>query len=195
MDSLTCFTSHIRLRFKLASSTRDSKPHQLKQWTYCEHFLHATYHRRVTIVVSSRERRSTPSSRRTAADTSASHHPATNDLAELFVQSFKQSMKASGNEGMSLQQKVSNFLYWLTKTRLRQQLDRPQQCCSMGRPLRSHLDLLKPDICQHLGYKQYSCKQMQKQQLRAFSVGHRVLAGDYRNRKPEMAKFYQRQDP
>ena len=31
--------------------------------------------------------------------TSAPQHPATNGLAELFVQSFKQSMKASGKEG------------------------------------------------------------------------------------------------
>ena len=42
--------------------------------------------------------------------TSTPHHPATKGLAERFVQSFKQSMKASGKEGTLLPQKVANFL-------------------------------------------------------------------------------------
>ena len=110
--------------------------------------------------------------------TSAPHHPATNGLAERFVQSFKQSMKASGKDGTVLQQKVANFLLAYRNTAHATTGQTPAMLF-MGRNLRSRLDLLKPDIRKHVLEKQCSTGQTQKQ-LRTFSVGHKVLARDYR---------------
>lgn len=42
--------------------------------------------------------------------TSAPYHPATNSLAERFIQSLKQSLKAMEGERVTLQEKIANFL-------------------------------------------------------------------------------------
>ena len=40
---------------------------------------------------------------------SAPYHPASNGLAELFIQSFKQSMKVMVKDGLRLNQHISKF--------------------------------------------------------------------------------------
>ncbi|CAL9702203.1 unnamed protein product [Knipowitschia caucasica] len=111
--------------------------------------------------------------------TSAPHHPATNGLAERFVQTFKQSMKASRKEEVSLQQKIANFLLAYRNTPHTTTGQSPAMLF-MGRNLRSRLDLLKPDIRQHVTNKQSSSTQQQRK-LRSFDIGQKVLARDYRN--------------
>ena len=112
--------------------------------------------------------------------TSTPHHPATKGLAERFVQSFKQSMKASGKEGTLSTQKVANFLLAYRNTAHATTGQTPAMLF-MGRNLRSRLDLLKPDIRKHVLEKQCTRGRTRKQ-LRTFSVGHQVLARYYRGK-------------
>ncbi|XP_061152316.1 uncharacterized protein K02A2.6-like [Syngnathus typhle] len=111
--------------------------------------------------------------------TSAPHHPATNGLAERFVQTFKQSMKASRREEVPLQQKIANFLLAYRNTPHTTTGQSPAMLF-MGRNLRSRLDLLKPDIREHVSNRQCSPTQLQRK-LRSFDIGQKVLARDYRN--------------
>lgn len=111
--------------------------------------------------------------------TSAPHHPATNGLAERFVQTFKQSMKASRREDVPLQHKLANFLLAYRNT-IHATTGQTPAMLFIGRSLRSHLDLLKPDIRKHVQEKQCSPSQLQRK-LRTFDVGQKVLARDYRS--------------
>ncbi|KAL3975969.1 inner nuclear membrane protein Man1 [Sarotherodon galilaeus] len=112
--------------------------------------------------------------------TSAPHHPATNGQAERFIQSFKQSMKASGTEGKPLQQKIDNFLLAYRNTTHATPGHTPAMLF-MGRNLRSHLDLLKPDIRKDVQDKQSSMVEATRNKTRFFNVGQKVLARDYRD--------------
>ena len=83
--------------------------------------------------------------------TSSSYHPATNDLAERAVQTFKEGMKKLTNGSLETQMVWSLLRYRLT----------PQSVTGvspaellMGRPLRSQLGLLYPDIQSRLSSHQ-----------------------------------------
>lgn len=111
--------------------------------------------------------------------TSAPHHPATNGLAERFVQTFKQSLKASRKEDILLKQKIAKFLL-AYRNAAHATTGQTPVMLFMGRNLRSRLDLLKPDIHKHVQEKQCSPSQQQTT-LRTFDIGQRVLARDYRS--------------
>ncbi len=75
---------------------------------------------------------------------SAPYHPASNGLAERFIQTFKQSMKATVNKGFLVNQRLSNFLLTYRST--------PHAATSVDpcmlllkRQLRTRFDLLRPD--------------------------------------------------
>ena len=76
--------------------------------------------------------------------TSAQYHPATNGLAERFIQTMKQSLTSKKEDLGSMQTKLSKFLMKYRNT--------PH----MGRNLRTWLDLIKPDIRKHVIEKQVS---------------------------------------
>ena len=76
--------------------------------------------------------------------TSARYHPATNGLAERFIQTIKQSLTSMKEDLGSMQTKLSKFLMKYRNT--------PH----MGRNLRTRLDLIKPDIRKHVIEKQVS---------------------------------------
>ncbi|XP_053092543.1 uncharacterized protein K02A2.6-like [Pangasianodon hypophthalmus] len=110
--------------------------------------------------------------------TSAPYHPATNGLAERFVQSLKNALRAMTNEKMTLNQKLQNFLF-AYRNAAHATTNRTPAMLFLGRPLRSRLDLLKPNLKRTIQDKQL--KQSQGGgKTRELEVGDNVLARDYR---------------
>eukprot|EP00079_Xenopus_tropicalis_P035744 XP_017949515.1 PREDICTED: uncharacterized protein K02A2.6-like [Xenopus tropicalis] len=111
--------------------------------------------------------------------TSNPYHPATNGLAERFVQTMKQSLRSMINDSGSLQHKLARFLL-----SYRNAIHATTSCTPamlfMGRNLRSRLDLLKPDLSRHVRNHQFNVREGERRTLRQLSVGQTVLARNYR---------------
>ncbi len=108
---------------------------------------------------------------------SSPYQPSTNGLAERFVQTLKQSLRAaqSGN----LHHKLANFLLAYRNT--------PHQTTKMspaamlnGRILQTRLSLVKPSIGANVTRSQLSQSDYRGGKEREFQVGDHVLARDYR---------------
>jgi len=102
---------------------------------------------------------------------SSPHHPSTNGLAERMVQSFKEGMKRQRSG--SIETRMARFLFAYRNT--------PHSTTGMSpamllfnRPLRSHLDLLKPDIDLTVQNRQFQ----QKFYHDAHSKGRQFKVGD-----------------
>ena len=76
---------------------------------------------------------------------SAPYHPATNGLAERFIQTFKNSMRAMKDEKRDINQKIANFRLTYRNTTHSTANETPAKVF-LGRNLRTHLSLIKPDI-------------------------------------------------
>lgn len=74
--------------------------------------------------------------------TSAPYHPASNGLAEIAVQTFKEAMKKSSGE---VETRVARFLFHYRSTPHSSTGVSPAELL-MGRRLRTHLALLHPDV-------------------------------------------------
>ena len=115
--------------------------------------------------------------------TSVPYHPASNGLAERAVQTFKCAMKKL-TKG-SLEDRVMKFLF---KYRITPQSTTGHSPSDLlfGRRLRSHLDLLRPDLKSKVRQKQNSQKQTHDYhaQERSFKVDDPVLAMNYRQGSP-----------
>lgn len=123
---------------------------------------------------------------------SAPHHPATNGLAERFVQTFKKSMKAMTKEDISLQHKVDNFLF-VYRNSVHATTNQAPAMLFMNRRLRSHIDLLKPNLRREVQNKQF--KTLSGDATRSFDVGQQVLARDYRAEKWTPGRIVTRSGP
>ncbi|CAL9690514.1 unnamed protein product [Knipowitschia caucasica] len=123
---------------------------------------------------------------------SAPHHPATNGLAERFVQTFKKSLKAMANEDISLQHKVDNFLL-VYRNSVHATTNQTPAMLFMNRRLRSCIDLLKPNLRREVQNKQFST--LSTDTARSFDVGQPVLARDYRKDKWTPGKILTRSGP
>ncbi|CAG2186990.1 unnamed protein product [Mytilus edulis] len=111
---------------------------------------------------------------------SAPYHPATNGLAERFVQTFKQSLKAMRGENADLNKKLANFLLAYRNTPHTTTNETPAKLF-MGRNLRNRLDLIKPDINRQVQDKQMKIAiKPTKETLRQFTEGETVAVRDYR---------------
>ena len=112
---------------------------------------------------------------------SAPYHPASNGLAERFVQSFKMSLKASVNDGRSLTQRLSSFLLTY-RTTAHATTGVPPCKLLTGREFRTRLSLLRPDVNKSVRDRQTSQKVSHDRRARArsFVVGDRVLARNLR---------------
>ena len=73
----------------------------------------------------------------------APYHPSSNGLAECFIRTFKQAMKAGAQCGVSPQKRLDNFLLRYRSTS-HATSQRTPASLFLGRDLRTHLSLLKP---------------------------------------------------
>ena len=80
--------------------------------------------------------------------TSAPYHPSSNGLAERAVQTFKTNMQKGSDEDVQKQPSRFLFRYGSTPTGLS-----PAELL-MGRRLRTHLDLMRPDVSNRVRTKQ-----------------------------------------
>ncbi len=112
--------------------------------------------------------------------TSAPYHPATNGLAERFVQTFKKAIKAMDNDNISLQHKIDNFLF-IYRNATHSTTGQTPAMMFLKKNLRSRLDLIKPNVRRDVENKQFV--HMNDRPTRNVQVGQEVLARDYRLEK------------
>ena len=84
--------------------------------------------------------------------TSAPYHPASNGLAERYVQTFKNAIRKSGTP--DLEQELSRFLFCYQSTLHTTTISSPAQLL-MGRRLKTHLDFLRPNLAAQVETSQY----------------------------------------
>ena len=107
------------------------------------------------------------------------YHPASNALAERFVQTFRQSLREMKLEASSVERKLSNclmaYIYPLHAT-----TNETSAKLFYGRNLRTRLDALKPDLGRDMAAKQMSQAIRPTGQHRDHTVGQSVAVRNYR---------------
>lgn len=111
----------------------------------------------------------------------APYHPASNGLAERFVQSVKMALKTSERDGRSLNHRLCEFLLTYRNTPHATTGVSPASLL-VHRPLCTRLDLLKPDRQSHVVYQQARQKKLHddRSQDREFFVGQKVMVRNLR---------------
>ena len=110
------------------------------------------------------------------------YHPSSNGEAERFVQTFKQSLKASKDDSGTLSVKLSKFLLTYRNTPSSTTGVSPAELF-MKRPLRSRLDLLRPAVKSRVQAKQADQKRYHDvhSKVRQFDIGQPVLVRNLRD--------------
>jgi hypothetical protein len=103
---------------------------------------------------------------------SAPYHPATNGLAERFVQTLKHGLKAMDNS-MDIQVKIARFLLAYRRAPHSTTNTSPAELF-LGRQLKTRIDLMKPDLRETM-----LSKQTTPSIHREFGIGDVVLARNY----------------
>lgn len=109
--------------------------------------------------------------------TSAPYHPATNGLAERFVQTLKQGLRAAKRDEGTLQTKLAKFLASYRNTPHATTNESPA-ALMFGRPLRTQLDIMKPNRRNEVLNKQ--AKMLSGGRERHLQTGQEVMVRDYR---------------
>lgn len=111
---------------------------------------------------------------------SAPYHPATNGLAERFVQTLKNALKAAQTDPGTLKKKLAQFLLTYRNTLHATTNETPARLF-MGRALRTKLDLLKPNMEDQVQRKQLrAMMDYHSGRFREFEEGQTVVVRDYR---------------
>ncbi|XP_062592417.1 uncharacterized protein K02A2.6-like [Saccostrea cucullata] len=111
---------------------------------------------------------------------SAPYNPATNGLAERFVQTFKRSMKSMKNNERSINKKIANFLLLYRKAPHSITNETPAKLFH-GRNLRTCLDLIRPDTRKIVEDKTMKSAVEEKGTVREFKENDHVIVRDYRS--------------
>ena len=114
---------------------------------------------------------------------SAPYHPATNGLAERFIQSFKNSMRAMKDENRDIDQKIANFLLAYRNIPDSTTNETPAKLF-LGRKLRTRLSVIKPDIQINVSRNQMNTtfQEKRKKSSRYFDDGQSIITRDYREK-------------
>ena len=114
------------------------------------------------------------------------YHPASNGLAERMVQTFKQAMRRTMNDGLPWQHRIADFLLTY-RTTPHSTTNVAPSILLMGRSLRTRLDMLRPNLGGTVCAAQAKQKQYHDEQskLRDFRPGDQVWVRDFRNNSPK----------
>jgi hypothetical protein len=131
--------------------------------------------------------------------TSAPYHPATNGLAERSVQTFKQALRSMEESSKPMEEKLAKFLITYRNTPHSTTGESPAQLV-LGRPIRTRLDLVKPNLNRKMVIKQQEQSRKsasaKNRATRQLEVGDTVMARDYRgNLKWRSGKVIERTGP
>ena len=112
--------------------------------------------------------------------TTSPYHPATNGLAERFVQTLKQALRSSTKDGRTFQHRLASFLMNYRNARHATTEESPARLM-IGRDVRSRLHLLTPDLAGTVAKNQSVQVQARATARdRSFEVGDWVMVRDYR---------------
>ena len=111
---------------------------------------------------------------------SAPYHPSSNGLAERFVQTFKQAMKAGERRGPPISERILNFLLTYRVTP-HSTTGQPPCELFLHRTLRTRFDLIRPDLEKKVADKQEQQKEYHDRNARGrkFNLGQEVMARNY----------------
>ena len=111
----------------------------------------------------------------------APYHPASNGLAERFVQTFKTAMKAGAADQQSISHRLSNILLTYRCTPHAMTQEAPGRLF-MGQSLRTHLDLLRPSCADRVQSRQSQQKTTHDQHARPreLELGQSVMTRNFR---------------
>ena len=113
--------------------------------------------------------------------TTSPYHPATNGLAERFVQTLKQSLRVSKKEDRTLKHRVAAFLMNYRNARHSTTDEAPAQLM-IGQELRSRLHFLKPNLQDTVSKRVQTAQVLRRTAIpdRIFEIGEWVMVRDYR---------------
>ena len=113
--------------------------------------------------------------------TSAPYHPATNGLAERFVQTFKTALRAMKFDAGEVSKKLAQFLLMYRNTEHSTTKTSPAQLM-FGHSLRTRLDICKPSLKYDVVNQQTDqVKSRHGSKMRSLKIGQSIWVRDYRS--------------